>query len=286
MPIKLNYIFVSFIAVILLLSGAACAEDIRIALRAHKGAQKGLAMWQATADHLSAKIPGYRFIMVPFENNSSLNQAVSLGDFHFCITNPASGVEHKIRYGAEPLATLVNKRRGKGYSKFGSVIFTRADHEDVNSLNDLKGKIFIGVDELGFGGWRVAWLELLNNNINPYTDFAELRFAGGKQQNVVYAVRDKQVVAGSVRTDMLERMAASKKINLSDYKVLGKKTTKDFPFLHSTKLYPEWMFSAVREIDSDLKADVIKVLFSIKPESAAAKMVSTLSGLHHSTTHQ
>ena len=243
------------LVVSLVVSNAVIAEDIRIALRAHKGAQKGLEQWQATADYLSEKIPGYRFIMVPFENNSALNQAVSRGEFHFSLTNPAAAVEHKIRYGAQPIATLVNKRQGKGYSRFGSVIFTRADRKDINELKDLKGKIFIGVDELGFGGWRVAWQELLKNDINPYADFKEVRFAGGKQQKVVYAVRDGNVDAGSVRTDMLERLAASGTINLDDFKVIGNKKTEGFPFLHSTELYPEWLFSSVRKMDSLAERD-------------------------------
>ena len=268
---ELKYCSLYLVIFSLFFPGFASAEDIRIALRAHKGAQSGLAKWQATADYLSKKLPGYRFVLVPFENNSSLNQAISSGTFHFCITNPASGIEHKIRYGAQPLATLVNKRQGKGYSKFGSVIFTNADRHDVNTLQDLKGKMFIGVDELGFGGWRVAWLELLKNNINPYTDFSELHFAGGIQQNVVYAVRDKKVAAGSVRTDMLERMAASGKININDFKVLAQKESKDFPFLHSTKLYPEWMFSAVIKMDNKFKTNVLDALFSIQKDSVAAK---------------
>lgn len=253
-----------------LLSNALFAKDIRIALRANKGVAKGLSQWQATADFLSKKIPEHRFVIVPFENNSALNQAVSLGKFHFCITNPASGVEHQIRYGAEPLATLVNKRRGKGYSKFGSVIFTRADRADINSLQDTKGKMIIGVDELGFGGWRVAWYELLQKDINPYKDYSELRFAGGKQQDVVYAVRDKKVATGIVRTDMLERMSESGKINLSDFKVLNVKKTEGFPFLHSTNLYPEWMFSSIHLADEKLKKQVIKALFSIQADSQAA----------------
>ena len=268
---KLKSISLFLVVVSLFFSGFISAEEIRIALRANNGSIKGLEKWQATADYLSKKIPGYQFTIVPFENNSALNQAVSRGTFHFCITNPASGIEHKIRYGAEPLATLVNKRQGKGYSEFGSVIFARADRRDVNTLQDLKGKMFTAVDELGFGGWRVAWLELLENDINPYTDFTELHFAGGNQQDVVYAVRDKIVAAGSVRTDTLERMAASGKININNFKILAQKKSKNFPFLHSTKLYPEWMFSAVIKTDEKLKKDVIKALFSIHKNSLVAK---------------
>ena len=80
----------------LVMPNVVIAEDVHIALRANKGAQKALEKWQATADYLSEKIPGYKFILVPFENNSGLNQAVSQGKLNFCLTNPASAVEHKI----------------------------------------------------------------------------------------------------------------------------------------------------------------------------------------------
>ncbi|MDH5693155.1 MAG: PhnD/SsuA/transferrin family substrate-binding protein [Gammaproteobacteria bacterium] len=249
---------------------AAATEDVRIALRANKGVKSGFEQWQATADFLSEKIPGYRFVMVPFENNSALNEAVSRGDFMFHLTNPASSVELGLRYGSQPLATLLNKRQGKGYAKFGSVIFTRADHDDLNDIPDLRDKTFIAVDELGFGGWRAAWGEMLNYDLNPYTDLKELRFAGGKQQDVVYAVKNGEVDAGSVRTDMLERLAKAGKINLNEFKILGRKKNPDFPFLHSTDLYPEWLFSATKYANPQLKNKVMSALFDIKSEDPAA----------------
>jgi len=245
-------------------------KEIKIAMRANRGAEKGMKRWQPTAEYLSSQIPGYRFIMVPFENNSALNQAVSRGDFHFVLTNPASAVEHTIRYNTRHIATLSNKRQGKGYTKFGSVIFTRSDRNDINKLEDLRDKTFMGVDEIGFGGWRVAWLELLKHNINPHTDFKELRFGGGIQPNVVNAVLSGKVDVGSVRTDMLERMAAKGKIDLNDIKVLNLKKTENFPFLRSTDLYPEWSFSRTKISSDSLANQVATLLLTIKEDHPAA----------------
>lgn len=277
------------LSICLLSSGMAAAEDIRIALRANKGAQKGLEKWQATADYLSEKIPGYRFVLIPYENNSALNQAISRGEHPFCLTNPASAIEHKIRYQTQPIATLVNKRQGQGYTRFGSVVFTRSDRDDINNFQDLKGNTFMGVDELGFGGWRVAWRELLLNDINPYSDFEKLLFAGGKQQKVVYAVRDGKADAGSVRTDMLERMASKGTIRLEDFKVLNNKVTEGFPFLHSTELYPEWLFSVSGDVDDQLKTKVISALYSLQPESEAAtrgKYIGWISPLDYTPVEE
>lgn len=249
---------------------AVNAKDIRIALRAHQGSVKSLSLWQATADHLSKHIPEHRFILVPFENIGVMNQAVSRGDYQVVLTNPSATVEYQLLYGYEPLVSLVNKRHGKGYSKFGSVIFTLSNRTDINSFKDLKNKSLISVDELAFGGWRVAWKEFLKEGINPYDYFKEIQFAGGAQQEVVYAVMAKKGDIGVVRTNMLERLAASGKIDLKDFKVLGQKKTKGFPFLHSTDLYPEWAFSASQDIEPKLKNKIAQTLLSIAETDKAA----------------
>jgi len=246
------------------------AKEIKIALRAHRGAELALKRWQPTADYLTQKIPQHTFVIVPFEINSVLNQAVSRAEFDFVLTNPASYVEQNIRYGVSAIATLVNKKNGKGYTRFGSVIFTRADRDDINSLRDLQEKTFMGVDEQGFGGWRVAWMELLRNHIDPYQDFQLLSFAGGIQQNVVYAVRDGKVDAGAVRTDMLERMTQNGNITLDDFKIIGPKQINGFGFYHSTELYPEWPFAKLIHTPDELAKEVASALYNIPADDRAA----------------
>lgn len=257
---------------LLLVIFPAMADEIQIALRANKGREEALICWQATADYLNQAIPEHHFVLVPFENNSALNQAVSTGKYAFTLTNPASAVELRLRYGQQFLATLVKKRQGTGQPQFGSVIFTRANRTDLNSLEDLKGKVFMGVDELGFGGWRVAWYELRQHGIDPYRDFKELRFGGGNQESVVRAVLQGAVDAGSVRTDLLEGLAQKGNVNLSDIKVLGQKKVEGFPFLLSTALFPEWPFLASHTVPPALRQDVARALLSIKPDQEAAKM--------------
>lgn len=249
----------------------ASPKLINIGVRANRGAAKAIKRWGPTAEFLNQQLPGYHFSLIPFENNSALNQAVSRAEFDFVLTNPASYVEQEIRYGARRIATLINRRNGQGYSEFGSVIFTRSDRSDINNIDDLHGKTFMGADELGFGGWRVAWREMLTQGVDPYHDMKQLMFGGGKQQNVVYAVRDGRADAGSVRTDMLERMAAAGDIRLKEFKVIGGRQTAGFPFLHSSRLYPEWPLAKLAHTDDALAEQVAQVLFSIRADSAAAK---------------
>lgn len=245
-------------------------QEVLIGVRANRGSEQAIKRWQATADYLSETLPGYRFRLVPFEINSALNQAASREEFDFVLTNPASYVELEMRYGCQRLLTLINKRNGKGYTQFGSVIFTRSDRHDIQTLKDLKGKSFMGADELGFGGWRVAWRELLQHGINPYRDFRQLQFGGGIQQNVVFAVASGEVDAGSVRTDLLEGMADAGTIQLKNFKVIGIKQTRGYAFIHSTQLYPEWPFAKLAHTDDVLAESVAAALLHIKADSPAA----------------
>ena len=257
---------------LILCSNAVSEEVIKIGLRANRGADFAIKRWQPTADYLSKAIPGYTFVLVPFEINSLLNQAVSRSKFDFVFTNPASYVEHKIRYDVSAIATLINKREGKSYSQFGSVVLARSDRNDITSFHDLKGQRFMGVDELGFGGWRMAYRELLDKGVDPYKDFRLLSFGGGIQQNVVLAVRDGAVDAGSVRTGMLERMAHHGEIQLNTFKVLEQKYTEGFDFYHSSRLYPEWPFAKLTHTSNDLADQVATALYKLLPESEAAKL--------------
>ena len=272
----LNFLNMKAFALLLLFSSLMgyCtlifSDELRIAVRASKGATEAMASWQATADYLNQKIPEHHFSIVPFENNSALNQSISSQDTLISITNPAASVELKIRYGHQLLATLVNSRLGQGYAQFGSVVFTRADRGDINNFSDLKGKIFLGVDELGFGGWRIAWGEFLKQNIDPYHDFKELRFAGGNQTIVVHSVLEGKADAGTVRTDMLEGLAAAGDIQLSEIKVLEPKQATGFPFLLSSDLYPEWYFSVSNTLPNALQRKIERALLAIPKNSPAA----------------
>ncbi len=75
---------------------------------------------------------------------------------------------------------------------------------------------------------------------------------GGKHDNVVYAVQNGEVDAGTVRTDTLERMAAAGDIDMSEFKVINAQSTAGFPFVLSTTLYPRM---AVRQGQRDLATD-------------------------------
>lgn len=256
--------------IVLLAPAAAGAADkmVRIGLLAHR--EESLKLWSPTADYLTQKIPGYRFLVVPLDNHT-IGSVVERGEVDFILTNPGSYVELEARHGVTRMLTLRNLRQGHAYTMFGSVIFTRADHPHVKNLQDLRGRSFMAVDRNAFGGFLIAWREFKDRGIDPFSDFTEIRFVGLPQDPIVYAVRDGKADAGMVRTDTLERMATDGKIRLEQFRILNSQQVPGFPFALSTRLYPEWPFAKVRQTSDELAQKVAVALLSLPPGHPAVK---------------
>lgn len=257
--------------VALFYSSTACSDEYRVAVRAHHGIDNAVKQWTETIRVLEAAIPGHRFTLLPIIKLDEISRRAGTEDFDFLITNPSSFVEVESLYQGRALATLNNKRSDTAQTRFGSVIFTHATYHDIVELKDLEGKSLMAVSEPAFGGWRVAWLEMLQNGFDPYVDLAELKFSESRTQpEVVYAVRDGKVDAGVVRTDLLERMERAGKIDMRYFRILNSKQTEGFPFFHSTQLYPEWAFVSLKHIPAELSDKIRKTLLMIRPGSDAA----------------
>jgi signal transduction histidine kinase len=257
--------------VIVVFSDAAWAADrpVRIGVLAYRGIDKTLNIWAPTAQYLTQHIPGYKFSIVPL-NNDDIGSAIKSHAVEFVLTNPGSYVELASAYGITRIATLESKTPQGGSSMFGAVIFTRADHHDIRSLADLKGKRFMAVHKSAFGGWWMAWRELKHSGIDPYSDLKPLVFAGFPQDKIVYAVRDGKVDAGTVRTGLLESMALAGKIRLEDFYILNTHHVDSFPYLLSTELYPDWAFAVLPKTTADLAPKVLIALLQMKRNDAAA----------------
>jgi len=248
------------------------AEDQtqKIGVLAFRGESNALKRWSATAEYLSEKIKGHTFSMVPL-NLDNIDLAIQNAEIDFVLTNAGNYVNHEANDGINRIATVKTLRQGQPYTKFGAVIFTRSDRQDINTLADLKDKSFMAVKKDAFGGFQMAWRELKAHAIDPFSDFSELRFNGFPQDSIVYAVKDGIVDAGTIRTDLLEKMAVEGKINLRTFRILNRKKTDSFPFIHSTQLYPEWPLAKLKHTSGNLAQQVVVALLNMPAEHASAK---------------
>ncbi|MDT8418865.1 MAG: PhnD/SsuA/transferrin family substrate-binding protein [Desulfuromonadales bacterium] len=252
---------------------ANASEWVRIGVLAKRGEEKTHARWDATADYLGEKLPRYRFEILPLDFDE-IHTAVENGSVEFVLANSAFYVDLEVRYGVSRLATLKNRYGNESFTVFAGAIIVRADRNDIHTFGDLRGKHFTAVDERSFGGFHMAWRELREAGIDPYRDFSRLDMAG-THDAVVYRVLEGLTDAGTVRSDTLERMVQEEKIDLAQLRVLAPRSNPHFPFLHSTRLYPEWPFAKVRGVSDALAQQVAIALLEMPEESEVARISDT-----------
>lgn len=245
-------------------------SEMRIGVLANRGAERAITQWQPTADYLSAHVPGYRFRIVPL-SFEQIDRAVADKEVDYVLANPAVYVGLEQRYGVSAITTLKNDLGGHEYALFGGVIFTRADPAAPQTLEALRGKHFRAVDATSLGGYLTALRELVKQGITP-KDFAQLSF-GGTHDAVVRAVLSGEVDAGTVRTDILERMAKEGSIDLANIRLLNVPDTgmAAFPFLHNTRLYPEWPFAKLAHTPYAIAEKLATALLAMPSDAPAAR---------------
>ena len=246
---------------------AYAAEDIKIGVLAKNGPAKALKKWSATGKYLTTAL-GKNVEIVPLDFDK-VNPAIEANEVDFFLINSSMFVTAKVKFGANAIATMINSRQGQALDSFGGVIITSAYNDSINNLADLKGKTFMAVKKSSFGGWQMAYKTIKDAGMDPFSDFAKMEF-GGKHDNVAFAVQNEAVEAGTVRTDTLERMAASGAIAMEDFKVINKQDAANFPFVFSTALYPEWPLAKTAATSDALAQEVVAALKQVKQDDPAA----------------
>jgi two-component system, sensor histidine kinase and response regulator len=244
---------------------------LKIGVLAIRGTQQCLTNWSPTAEYLTREVIGHRFIIVPLSHDR-IYSAVQQGEVDFILANSSYYVGVERWYQASRIATLKERRANGVYTKYGGVIFCRRDRTDIRRLSDLEGKSFMAVSETSLGGWLMAWREFKENGIDPYRDFKSLLF-DETHDRVVYAVRDRRVDAGTVRTNTLEDLSREGKIDLADYYIFPRlhATDERLPYFCTTREYPNWPLAKVNHTPDALAESVVVALLRMPPDSPAAK---------------
>ncbi|MGI9316360.1 MAG: sensor histidine kinase [bacterium] len=251
----------------------AAEPEYKIGVLAFRGHAAAIHQWSETANYLSAEIDGASFRVVPLDL-TEMSDAVASDELDFVLTNTGHYVDLEARHGISRLSTIRNLRQGTIITEFGAVIFTRSDHPVIAELEDSAGHSFVAVSANAFGGFQMAWRELIDVGVDPFSDFESLNFSGFPQDNIVYAVLQNKFDIGTVRSDVLERMALEGKIDIDNVRILNQQSNQSYPFLHSTRLYPEWPFSKARHTPQDLAQSVTVALLKLNSESTAARSAS------------
>ncbi len=263
-------LLITCLLLILTLSPAGATEQtLYIGILTHEGYENStVEKWQATADHLTASIPELTFRIIPLYRDT-VQEAIDNHEIDFIVTDPALYVQLEADHSITRIATLETLWNGSPYTQIGAVLFTTSDQNDINHIADIQNRVFTTTSDNCFS-CIIAQKEMQINGIDPEKDFADKIYAS-TSADVVAKVTQKEADVGVVRSGILESMASEGKLDLNTIKVLNQKRNEDFSLIHSTSLYPEWAFSKTKYTTDEHARSVASVLYSIDPDSTAAK---------------
>jgi len=246
---------------------------LKIGVLAHRGKDACMDTWDPLASHLSTILQPWKFQVVPL-GFDEIEPAVKAAQVDFLVCNSGMYADFDIKYAVHAIATSEQNWAGKRSSLFGGVVFVRSDRNDISGMEDLRGKTVVAVDPKSFGGWITAYREFRHLGINPETDFRSVRFTRN-HNDCVTAVLNGEADAGIIRTLILEDLGDKGPDTLHALKVLTSPKFKYphdiFPFLVSTRLYPEWPFAALAHMSSDINERVAIALLGLPADSPAVK---------------
>lgn len=261
---------------------AAAVEPVRIGVLAYRGTEAARVQWAPLAEQLSSAMPEYRFQIAPYAL-STFSDAVAEGSVDLVLTNPGHYVLLESQHGVTRIATIKKSTAGAGSTSFGAVIIARSDRDDIKRLEHLRGKSFAAVSEHAFGGFQMAWRELVERDIDPFKDFKRIDFLGFPQDDIVLTVLKGFADAGTVRTGVLEQMAAEGQIRLQDFRVLNRQHVSGFGPALSTRLYPEWPLAKAAHVPDRL---VERIVVALLTEESALPGISWTIPQDYSPVHE
>ncbi|TCJ18031.1 diguanylate cyclase [Parasulfuritortus cantonensis] len=251
------------------LAPAWAAEVYRIGVLAYRGQEAAVAEWSGHVDYLNRHLAPLRFELAPM-TWQQLAESARKRDIHFVITNPGNYTEMAIAGTANRIATRLMIGPTGTLDRFGGVAIARANRTDLRTYADLRGKRLLIPDYSSLGGWQVHLGEGLAQGIDLRTDTASIEETRNHEK-VVFGILAGYADAGFVRTDLLEHMALTGRIRLDDLHVINARQEAGFPYLLSTRLYPEWPIARVEGTPDEVTRKVLIALLGMSADDPAAR---------------
>ncbi len=244
-------------------------EPVRIGVLAYRGTEQALRTWQGHADYLAQKIPGQHFVVVPL-SYPALTEAVSQHRIELLITNTGHYTELEASGDVSRIATRLIAGPDGPLNRFGGTAITLPERTDIQHYSDLKGKRLLIPDKSSLGGWQVHLREALSQQTDLEEEVSRL-VETENHEKVVEGVLAGEADAGFIRSDLIESMIANGRLKPGALKIIDTRQTAGYPFLHSTRLYPEWPLARVGSFPEEISKQILVALLAMTPDDAAAR---------------
>ncbi len=227
----------------------------------------------STAAYLSREVDGYRFHVVRGNQNNWLAD-LRTRSAGLVFGDSAELVLLETQLESRPVAGIERYRGEARARSAGGVVFSLRE-QALSDAHALRGRSIGAVEGNPMLSWIAVNRELEDLGIDLERAASRIqRFPS--DQEVVRAVLDRSVDTGIITSSVLESMAEAGHFRLEDVQVLSlvddaANTAGAFPYLVTTRLYPEMRLMALRGVADDLTRRIAAALLSADavPESGS-----------------
>lgn len=264
------------LALLLSLTATAHAADepLIIGMLAYRPAEEVQARWTALADYLSGRLG--KPVVLRAMSYRDLEEAIEAHRINFVFTNSSHYLLMTYRNGlSSPLVTLVERGGTQGLQQFGGVVFTLAARDDLQRLQDLRGRRVAAVTRGSLGGFQAQARELADLGLRIPGNIALIE-TGMPHDRAIEAVLAGKADAGFARTGVIEQMIEEGRLSPARLKVIGAVMHSNFPFTLSTRLYPEWPIAAMPRTDGTVARQLAAELLSLPHDGSLSRRLGII----------
>jgi len=259
----------TFVLAIVFPAIAFAADTLVLGVFAYRPKEILEARYQPLAEYLGRELGGTH-VELRVLDQDEIEQALAARQLDLLFTNPSHYIVVRTRFNLTgALATLVSQENALSSSQLGGVIIASDVPNAPASLRELRGRR-IAVPGLKYlGGYQTQAFELQQAGLEVPDD-VEFSVVGSHDA-VVKAVLEGSVEAGFIRSGLIEQIRQEGKMDISRLRVLNRQEHPGFPYVVSTRLYPEWAFVALPHVDSRQVRKIASSLMLLEAEHPVAR---------------
>ena len=248
----------------------ATGDELTFAVIEHRDAAIVSSHWSPIIARLDESLPQrfrIRLHVLPLDR---LPEAIRREEVDLVLTNPAHYVSlHETTDLGSPIATLVRGIDNQGTARVGGVLIRRAESSGLRTRESLRDRRVAIMGEDHLGGYLANAQALQRRGIG--LDAIDFVRTPQTQRGVVDAVLDGRADAGFIRTGVLESLVDAGRMDQGRIRVIEPIVYPMFPYVASTRLFPEWPVAARRGLSESARKAVAAALYSLDPADLALR---------------
>lgn len=243
-------------------------QTINVGVLSFRPLDENQKIWKPLKDEVHAFNP-FLDLNITSGSLEEIEKLTEKNSLDFVVVHPAAFVEMEYKYGISNIASIVRESTSNGnhLTTYGGVIVALSNRHDVHTLLDVRGKTIVTTYKEGFAAMLMQQETLSEVGIDILRD-CKMLYTGQPSDTVIDALRAGKADIAFVRTGYIEEMISKGKLTEAELTIINPQKEKNFPFLLSTKLYPEWAVASTPRPSADTIKEFTIALYQIHTDDS------------------